>query len=134
MANLQREKSFQFKEKTYKVEVPTVGQYLDIENAKLAVSKGYWTELIKSQTVSAAHSIQIIECVAILSVLCPDLFNDMKVADYKDIDVIDFMELVKVYIKEISPWYYNWFKSFNEILTETNKIVEESNKKEENNK
>lgn len=123
--DLQRTKSFVFKNETYQVEFPTVGEYLEIENQKLINSNGHWTDLIKSQTVSALRSVQIIECVSILKVLCPKLFENMKVTSYKEIDAVDFVELLSIYNKEISPWYINWFNHFNEIIIEANNKIKE---------
>ena len=70
MANLERIKKFVFKGEEYQIEFPTVGEYIDIENQKLIKSNGQWVNLLKNQTVSALRSIQIIECVSILMILC----------------------------------------------------------------
>ena len=131
MKEIERIKTFKFKGEDYKVEVPTVGQYLDIENEKLINSDGHWTDLIRSQTVSALRSIQIIECISVLKVLCPDLFNNMKVTSYKDIDVMDFVELLSIYNNIINPWYSAWFKNFNEIIILANQAAEANKENEE---
>ena len=89
MANLERIKKFVFKGEEYQIEFPTVGEYIDIENQKLIQSNGQWINLIKNQTVSALRSIQIIECVSTLMVLCPKLFGNMKVTSYKEIEIPD---------------------------------------------
>ena len=126
MANLERIKKFTFKGEECQIEFPTVGQYLDIENQKLIQSDGQWVNLIKNQTISALRSIQIIECVSILMVLCPKLFKNMKVLSYKEIDAIDFIELLSIYNNEINPWYTEWFKQFNDVISNANKKLEES--------
>lgn len=120
MANLQRVKKFQFKGEEYQIEFPTVGEYMEIENQKLIQSNGQWVNLLKNQTVSALRSIQIIECVSILMVLCPKLFGNMKVTSYKEIDAIDFISLLTLYNNEIGPWYSAWFKQFNEVIIGAN--------------
>ena len=125
MTNLERIKKFTFKGEEYQIEFPTVGEYLEIENQKLIQSNGQWVNLIKNQTVSALRSIQIIECVSILMVLCPKLFGNMKVVSYKEIDAIDFIELLTLYNNEINPWYNSWFKQFNEIILGVNKKLNE---------
>ena len=127
MANLERIKKFVFKGEEYQIEFPTVGEYIDIENQKLIQSNGQWVNLLKNQTVSALRSIQIIECVSILMILCPKLFANMKVTSYKEIDAIDFLELLTLYNKEINPWYSEWFKQFNDVILGVNEKL----KKEE---
>lgn len=130
MADLNRKKVFTFKKEEYTIEFPTVGEYMEIENQKLIQSNGQWINLIKNQTVSALRSIQIIECVSILMVLCPKLFGNMKVTSYKEIDAIDFIELLTIYNNEISPWYGAWFKQFNEVIMNANKELSEGEKEE----
>lgn len=131
MANLERTKKFIFKGEEYQIEVPTVGQYLDIEDQKIINSNGHWFDLIQSKTVSALRSMQIIECISILRALCPAIFEKLNVASYKEIDAIDFVELLGIYQKEISPWYHEWFNKFNEVLVETSKIENEAKKEKE---
>ena len=128
MKELVRIKKFSFKDESYQVEVPTVGQYLEIENQKIWNSEGLWLDLIKSQTISAIRSIQIIECVSVLKALCPTLFKNMKVVSYKEIDAIDFVDLLEVYTKEIQPWYKDWFTQFNQIIVETNETIKKQEK------
>ena len=123
MADLERIKKFVFEGQEYTIEFPTVGEYMEIENQKLIQSNGQWVNLIKNQTVSAFRSIQIIECVSILIVLCPKLFENMKVISYKDIDAIDFIKLLTIYNDEIGPWYNAWFKQFNEIILSANQKI-----------
>lgn len=125
MKNLERTKKFTFKGEEYQIEFPTVGQYMDIENQKIMQSSGQWTNLIKNPTVSALRSIQIIECVSILMVLCPKLFQNMKIISYKEIDAIDFLELLTIFTKEISPWYSAWFNQFNSVILGANEVLSE---------
>lgn len=130
MKELKRTLKFNFKGEDYEISVPTVGEYLDIENQKIIQSDGHWVDLLKNQTMSSLHSIQIISCVSILIVLCPKLFANMKVTSYKQIDAIDFIELLSVYTNEVGPWYSAWFENFNEIIVEANKKTSEFDKEE----
>lgn len=128
MANLERIKKFTFKGEEYQIEFPTVGEYIDIENQKLIQSNGQWVNLLKNQTISALRSIQIIECVSLLMILCPKLFMNMKVVSYKEIDALDFLELLSIYTKEIGPWYSEWFKQFNDVILGVNEKLKEEEK------
>lgn len=127
---MERTKTFEFQGRKYTIEFPNVGQYMDIETEKVNLSLGKWGDLISARTLSALRSIQIMECLAVLKVLCPKIFEDMNVSDYRKIDAKDFMLLVKVYNKEVSPWYSRWFKEFSEVLND----IDESEKKEDEDK
>ena len=108
--DLTRTLVFDFEGREYEVEFPTVGEYIEIENKKIQISKGFWSELLGARTISSLRSVQIIECISIISVLCPAILEDMKV-DIKNID--------------------NWFKKFNDVMNETNSLIEEVSKEEE---
>lgn len=119
MENLSRELIFKFKDREYKIEFPTVGQFLDIENEKLMYSRGNWGGLVSSVANSSYRAVQLIECIANLKILCPQLFKDLKEGvNILDIDAKDFASLFIVYKKQIKPWYSSWFKEFNDILQE----------------
>ena len=123
---MDRTKTFIFKDKEYQLEFPTVGQYLKIEEEKVNLSKGKWGDFIKSGTLSSMRAVQMIECMAILKTLCPDFIKNLNVVSFNEIDLKDFAELVKVYVKVINPWYSSWFKEFNDIIEETDKAVKDS--------
>lgn len=113
---MDRTKNFSFRGNEYKIEFPTIGQYFDIETDKMLISKNKWGELILAKTVSSFRALQSMECVVVLKNLCPDLFKDFKVSSYSEIDAKDFLDLTKIYLENIQPWYSEWFKEFNEIL------------------
>ena len=127
MENLERSMTFEFKGKKYTIEFPTVGQFLSIENEKLLYSNGNWGSLVASLANSSFRAVQIIECIANIKVLCPELINNLKEGvNILDIDAKDFTELIIMYRKQIKPWYSAWFKEFNDILKED--IDEDINK------
>lgn len=128
---MERTKNFNFQGRNYSVSFPTVGQYMDIESEKIVISKNQWSNLVFQKTLSSFRAMQIIECIATLKILCPDIFKDMKVDNYRNIDAKDFLELLNVYNKEISPWYGEWFEEFNSVIDNINKDSDELEKKEQ---
>lgn len=115
---MERTKKFTLKGNSYTIEFPTAGQFIDIETKKAELSHGQWGKMISSPTISTFRSIQIIECIAVLSTICIDLIKDSKVSDLSKLDLIDLAEIMKVYTKEIYPWYNDWFKEFNKVFSD----------------
>lgn len=117
---MERQIKFKFNEKEYSIEYPTVGQYLDIERKKIEISGGQWGNLIGANTKSSSRAVQIIDCLANIVVLCPDLLKDLKpeAKNLMDIDAKDFTILVVAYNKQVRNWYSEWFKEFNDIFQE----------------
>lgn len=126
---LSRKLFFEFEGREYEIEFPTVGEYIEIENKKIQISKGFWSDLLGTRTISSLRSIQMIECISIISVLCPAILEDMKI-DIKNIDILDFAKVLKLYQSKIQDWYSEWFKSFNDIMNETSDLIEETTKEE----
>lgn len=118
--DLKQKLNFEYQGNEYSIEYPTVGQYLDIENEKIKLSKGNWGNLVISGTISAYRATQIIDCIANLKILCPQIFKDMKV-DVFEIDAKDFTSLVLLFQKVIRKWYNEWFDAFNSIFEESEK-------------
>lgn len=115
---LNKKLNFEFKGNSYSIEYPTVGQYLDIENEKIKLSQGNWGKLVVAGTISAYRATQIIDCVANLKILCPQIFKDMKV-DVFEIDAKDFAPLVLLFQNKVRKWYNEWFDAFNAIFEES---------------
>lgn len=128
--NVSREITFKFQNHEYKLEFPNVGQYIQIESDKLEVTNGYFGSLLSLRTLSSVRVLQMAEAVCVLKNLCPKVFEDMKVSSYKELDAMDFAELVREYNKQISEWYADWFKEFNEVFKIVSDGVEELDKEE----
>lgn len=110
----------------YVVKYPTVGQFIDIKVQENIISKGQLTDLIfigTSMTQEADAAIAI-KTLAFFLVCVPEMIKDLKVKSIRDLDMIDFLELRKVYIREIAPWLNEWQEKLQSIMKED---VEESN-------
>ena len=46
---------------TYVIKVPTPGDMIDIERMKMILSGGYYSEMIRTNTLSAQESLMIID-------------------------------------------------------------------------
>lgn len=110
--------------RNYNLEFPSVGEYIEIEALKTDVSLGKFAQLLSSRTISSLRAIQIIEIVAILTVLSPKLVEDLKVKSILDLDIQDFIKVMKAYQKDVAPWYKDWFEEFNNILENTSEEIE----------
>lgn len=89
----------------YTIKMPTVGNFYDIEVNKQVLGKGFYSSVVKTNTVSAMHAADMIDIEAHLSVLCPDLLKDLKARSFKDLGLEDYNEIKKVYIKDFVPWW-----------------------------
>lgn len=98
------------KGKTYLVSFPSVGQLMEIESFKLVMSRNKYIQLSMSDMKNHTMILDIVDCVSYLSILIPDLKNDLAVKNWNDLDPFLAKELVHCYKKEFLPWFYPLLK------------------------
>jgi hypothetical protein len=96
---------FKLKSNNYTIKFPNVGQIEDIECTKQLISKGMYSSLMQMGTRAANDTLDMIDMEAFFSILCPDLVKDLKSDSFRDLGIVDFMELKKAYIKQFVPWW-----------------------------
>jgi hypothetical protein len=113
---------------SYEVEWPTVKQMIDIESAKLALSKGKYTDMILSGTKWMNRALNYIDMLAYFSVMCPKIVTDSKVR-LSDIDLADVHKgLLSVYTDQFLPWWNEYEEMIDKLESgeEEDKEVESS--------
>jgi len=101
-------------DKEYFITIPTNGQYIEIEKMKARLTGNQYNNMMTTTTVSSVIALDLVDCIAWLTVCCPQLINDlnMKNKSLLDISVADSRELVNLYRKTIFPWIQNWMTVF----------------------
>jgi len=97
---------------TYVIKVPTPGDMIDIERMKMILSGGYYSEMIRTNTLSAQESLMIIDIQSHFSILCPELMKDIKCEDVRKLYIEDYKELRDIYVNQFLPWWNDWLKLF----------------------
>lgn len=105
----------------YIIKFPNVGQILDIESMKTALSSGRYNELVKMNTKSSNWALDIIDSIATFSILIPQLREKLNVDSYTELDQFEAKKIVKPYIKT----YYPFYKEIHEELQKFNEDDEE---------
>jgi hypothetical protein len=106
------ELKFEVKGNTYSIKVPTVGDMIGIERMKMALSMGYYNDMMRTSTVSAQESLMIIDIQAHFSILCSQLMTDLKCEDVTKLTAEDYLVLKTAYVKQFTPWWNIWLKLF----------------------
>src|ERR1700741_39694 len=105
-----RDKVFSVKGNSYTIKFPTVGEFFDIESRRIQLSSGTYHQMLRSTLVSAQTALDLIDMVSTISVMVPKLQEDIKAKTLIDLDLIDSLELLKVYREDISPFIESWMK------------------------
>lgn len=108
------------KNEDFTVPFPNVGQILEIEALKLALSKESYSGMVFSGTKSSSFALDLVDTIAHLSVLIPTLKDFLQIKSFSSIDAFLGKELVIAYKKNFLPWYSKiCIELYNLDLTET---------------
>lgn len=106
-------------DKNYTINYPTVGQTIDIENLKLALSGGLYGQLLNSNHATGVELLNLIDGVAYFSVLAPSFKTDFTADKFTEMDIFKQKKIVLAFVKKFWPW-------FRKINDELNKIEEKA--------
>lgn len=104
MDTIRKPLNFNVKGNSYKVTTPTAGQLWDIEEMKARLSNGHYGNVLRNRTFWSEYNLDTIDMFSYITVLCPELIEDLKVDTWKDLDPFDLAELKKQYKSQFLPW------------------------------
>lgn len=124
---IEREITITYNDKKFIIKFPNVGQLMDIEALKMALTGGKYGTFAASGIKSMYFVLDMVDAIAFFSVMCPRLKNyiteeDTDV-DYTQMNPQSIKPLVEIYKKRIAPWYNNMMS---ELYKSTNEAIEES--------
>ena len=106
---IEREITISYHGKKFQVKFPNVGQLIDIESLKNALTGGKYGSFAASGVKSMYFILDIVDTIAFLTVMCPKLKNfiteEEDGIDYTQMKPETVKTLVTVYKEQILPWY-----------------------------
>lgn len=97
----------------YVVEFPNIGRFQQIESIKQVLSKGMYSSLLNTSTISSIEALDMIDMEAYFTVLVPQMVKDLKCDVMSDLGIEDYLELKQVYQKQFVPWWNDIMKMLN---------------------
>ena len=97
-----------------------VGDYIALETEKQRLSGSKYYELATTYFTNTLNAASLIDMIATFRVLLPDIEKSISAESFEKLNIIDTKELLKVYIKEVAPWYQSWMKEFNSPFEDEN--------------
>ncbi len=108
MVELKRELLFDLRGKSYAVKFPAVKHFLNLEATRMTLTNGTYGQMVGSGLVTSSIAMDLVDMAATLSTLCPEVVKDLKVESILDLDLVDSMELLHEYKKQVDPWISSW--------------------------
>jgi hypothetical protein len=104
---MEREKKFNIGGKTFIAKFPNVGQMIDIESLKQALTNNRYGIMAASGISSMYDALDIVDAVAFLKVCVPSVSKFYNIDNYMALQIDVVKDFVDVYKKELKPWYDN---------------------------
>lgn len=124
---MQREVILEVAGNSYPIKLPNMGQLIEIEMIKAQITNGTYGQIVGNMSALGVMSLDMVDMIATLNVLCPTMLSDMKVDNWAQLDVFDILEIYRGYAESVSPW----FKEFStKVLEVWNKSTDSLTKKE----
>lgn len=104
---MEREKKFNIGDKTFIAKFPNVGQMIDIESLKQALTNNRYGIMAASGISSMYDALDIVDAVAFLKVCVPSVSKFYNIDNYMALQIDVVKDFVDAYKKELKPWYDN---------------------------
>lgn len=102
---IERECSFNVKEKKFTVKFPNVGQLIDLESLKQALTNNKYGVMAASGISSMYFVLDIVDAIAFYQTCVPNVAKYYDIKNYTTLSPEEIKDLVEAYQKEIKPWF-----------------------------
>ena len=121
---IEREKKFKVGERTFVVKFPNVGQIIDMESLKQALTNNRYGQMAASAVVSMYYALDLVDTIAFFQVCVPDAKKYFNVDDFTALSPEGMDAFLEAYRTEIKPWYDRTMKELRGIKTDDNESAE----------
>ena len=125
---IERKKKITIGKKSFVVDFPNVGQMIDIESLRCALSNNRYGSMIASGVVSMYDALDLIDAIAFYQICAPEVGKFYNIENYTALQLEDIAKLMKAYRKDIKPWYN---KVMEEIRASYNELTEDEDEANE---
>jgi hypothetical protein len=102
---IERNKKITIGNKSFVVVFPNIGQILDIESMKQALTNNRYGVMVQSGLKSAYYALDIVDAVSFIQIVTPEISRYYDISNYLTMSPDKVQEFVKVYQEQIKPWY-----------------------------
>lgn len=124
---MERTKSFKIGQKQFTAKFPNVGQIIDLDAMKQALSGNRYGSMAASGLASAYYALDLIDAIAFYQVVCPEVGRYYDIKNYAEMELDKIEDLMKAWKDEIQPWFID---TMNEIRGVSKQSMEDADNTE----
>lgn len=102
---ISRECKFKIGEKSFTVKFPNVGQIIDIESLKQALTNNRYGVMAASGVTSMYYALDIVDAISFYQAVAPSVSKYYDIKSYTSLAPEDMKDLTEAYTSTIKPWY-----------------------------
>lgn len=133
MNSIQREIQVKIGEKAFSAKFPNVGQMIDMESLKQALTSNRYGVMSASGVKSMFIALDLVDAIAFFQVCVPQIAKHYDIKNYAGMQLDDIRDITEAYLQQVKPWYDKLLKQLytatdggNETTTEGEDIDGES--------
>jgi hypothetical protein len=102
---LQRQKKFQIGEKVFVANFPNIGQIIDLESLKQALTSNRYGQMAMSGIASMYYALDLVDAIAFYQIVVPEVAKFYDIRNYASLAVDKINNLLSAYQTQIKPWF-----------------------------
>jgi len=133
MNAIQREIKFNIGEKNFTSKFPNVGQMIDMESLKQALTSNRYGTMSASGVKSMYMALDLVDAIAFFQVCVPSVGKYFDIKNYANLQLDEVKNIVQAYLLQIKPWFDDLVKQlYSASGNDENDIESEKNTQEGN--
>ena len=100
---MEKSKKFTIRGKQFVAKFPNVGQIIDLDAMKQALSSNRYANMASSGLVSAYFALDLIDTIAFYQVVVPEVGKYFDIKNYAEMDLSEAKDLIDAYKEQIQP-------------------------------
>lgn len=116
---LQRQKKFMIGEKSFIATFPNVGQIIDIESLKQALTNNRYGQMVVSGIASMYYALDLVDAIAFYQIVVPEVARYYDIKNYAELPLDKAKDLIDAYQTEIRPWYTQTMNELKGVAVES---------------
>jgi hypothetical protein len=102
---IERQKKFTINGAAFIAKFPNVGQLIDLESFKQALTSNRYGQMAASGVASMYQALDLVDAIAFFQVVVPEVGKRFDIKNYTQMSLDEIKHIVDAYQNEIKPWF-----------------------------
>lgn len=114
---IERQKKFNIGEKQFIAKFPNVGQIIDLESLKQALTNNRYGQMAISGISSMYAALDLVDAISFYQIVVPEVAKYYDIRNYAAMELEKAQDLIRAYQEQIKPWFDQTMNELKGITT-----------------